>query len=232
MSENATILQNLKKSVETWDFDLMQKSVEDALSAGISPDVIVSQGLGKGMETISDQFNEGLIYLPQVLMASKTMEGALELLRPRMEANDHVYRGTVVMGTVQGDIHEIGKNVCCAMLRGAGYRVIDLGPDVSPDIFVEAAKKYEASIVGGSALMTTTLVRQEEMVKTTREDGCPVFLIFGGAPCTPEWVEKIGGDGYSASGAQIVRLVKSLMEVGPARTTSLREPVHSTGGDS
>lgn len=232
MSANEPILHNLKKSVETWDYDLMERSVADALSAGIPSDVIVSQGLGKGMETISDLFNEGRIYLPQVLMASRTMEGALELLRPQMEANDHVYRGTIVMGSVQGDIHEIGKNVCCAMLRGAGYRVIDLGPDVSPDKFVEAAKEYGASIVGGSALMTTTLIMQEKMVKTTREDGCPVFLIFGGAPCTPEWVEKIGGDGYSASGAEIVKLVKSLMDSDETRSTSLREPVHSTGGDS
>ncbi len=232
MSENESILQNLKKSVETWDYDLMERSVEDALSAGIAPDVIVSQGLGKGMETISDLFNEGRIYLPQVLMASRTMEGALDVLRPRMEANDHMYRGTIVMGSVQGDIHEIGKNVCCAMLRGAGYRVIDLGPDVSPDMFVEAAKQYDASIIGGSALMTTTLVMQEKMVRTTKEDGCPVFLIFGGAPCTPEWVEKIGGDGYSASGAEIVRLVTGLIGSASARATSLREPVHSTGGGS
>ena len=138
MSKNETILHNLKRSVETWDHDLMQRSVDDAIAAGIPFDVIVSQGLGKGMETISDMFNEAKIYLPQVIMASKTMEEALDKIRPLVESDGRVYRGTVIMGTVQGDIHEIGKNVCCAMLRGAGFKVIDLGTDVSPYDFEKA----------------------------------------------------------------------------------------------
>ena len=211
MSENNPILQDLRRSVETWDYDLMERSVKEALSQGISPEVIVSQGLAKGMEIVSDRFNEAKIFLPQVLAASKTMEGALELLEPEMACSDNIYRGTIVMGSVKGDIHEIGKNVCCAMLRGAGYNVIDLGPDVSPERFVEAAKKHSADVVGGSALMTTTLVMQKYIVKALKEDKSAVLMIFGGAPCSREWVEEIGGDGYSASGSEIVALVNRLL---------------------
>lgn len=215
MSENDPILQDLRRSVETWDYDLMERSVRAALERGISPEVIVSQGLAKGMEIISDQFHEAKIFLPQVMAASKTMEGALELLEPEMTCSNNIYRGTIVMGSVQGDIHEIGKNVCCAMLRGAGYNVVDLGPDVSPDRFVEAAEKYSADVVGGSALMTTTLVMQRYIVKALKDRGSSVLMIFGGAPCSREWVEEIGGDGYSASGSEIVALVNRLLSDDP-----------------
>ncbi len=205
------ILKNLCKSVETSDFRLMERSVDQALEAGIPFEVIMSQGLGKGMESIGKLFDSAKIYLPQVVAASKTVESAIKKLEPAIGSGDKTHRGTIVMGSVEGDIHEIGKNVCCAMLRGAGYRVIDLGPDVSPDDFLKAAKEYSADIIGGSALMTTTLKMQKSMVQTAIEEKSPVMMIFGGAPCSKEWVDKIGGDGYSASGSEIVDLVDRLM---------------------
>lgn len=206
------ILKNLCKSVETSDFRLMERSVDQALEAGIPFEVIMSQGLGKGMESIGKLFDSAKIYLPQVVAASKTVESAIKKLEPAIGSGDKTHRGTIVMGSVEGDIHEIGKNVCCAMLRGAGYRVIDLGPDVSPDDFLKAAKEYSADIIGGSALMTTTLKMQKSMVQTAIEEKSPVMMIFGGAPCSKEWVDKIGGDGYSASGTEIVELVDKLMK--------------------
>lgn len=115
------------------------------------------------------------------------------------------------MGTVKGDVHSIGKNVCCAMLRGAGFKVIDLGADVSPETFEKSAVKERADIVGGSALMTISLPQQKEMVRIFKEDDLSVMTIFGGAPCSEEWVEEIGGDGYSKSGGDIVELVRSLL---------------------
>ncbi len=208
---NARILANLRRSVETWDFALMEKSVDQAMKAGIPANEIMEEGLGKGMESISKLFDNAKIYLPQVMAASRTVEGALKKLEPILDSDTDMYRGTIVMGSVEGDIHEIGKNVCCAMLRGAGYKVIDLGPDVSPDDFLKAAEENSADIVAASALMTTTLRMQERMVKIAAEDQCSVMMIFGGAPCSKEWVEKIGGDGYSASGTEIVTLVNSLM---------------------
>ena len=207
----ARILGNLKRSVETWDFALMEKSVDQAMKAGIPAEEIMEEGLGKGMESISKLFDNAKIYLPQVMAASRTVEGALKKLEPILNSDTTMYRGTIVMGSVEGDIHEIGKNVCCAMLRGAGYKVIDLGPDVSPEDFIKAAEENSADIVAGSALMTTTLKMQQRMVKAANEEGSTVMMIFGGAPCSKEWVEKIGGDGYSASGTEIVTLVNSLM---------------------
>ena len=207
----ARILGNLKRSVETWDFALMEKSVDQAMKAGIPAEEIMEKGLGKGMESISKLFDNAKIYLPQVMAASRTVEGALKKLEPILSSDTTMYRGTIVMGSVEGDIHEIGKNVCCAMLRGAGYKVIDLGPDVSPEDFMKAAEENSADIVAGSALMTTTLKMQQRMVKAAAEEGFTVMMIFGGAPCSKEWVEKIGGDGYSASGTEIVTLVNRLM---------------------
>ena len=120
-------------------------------------------------------------------------------------------KGTVVMGTVEGDIHEIGKNVCCAMLRGAGYNVIDVGPDADSQTFLDAAEENDAKVLGGSALMTTTLEAQRELVIANNEDGKKYKCIFGGAPCSKEWCDEIGADGYSATGSEIIELVKSLM---------------------
>ena len=212
MSDNEQILKDLKQSVETWDQSLMESSVKQALNAKIPFDVIISEGLGKGMETINDMFNEAKIVLPQIMAASKTMQSALMMIEPKLVDDKDIYRGTIIMGSVQGDIHEIGKNVCCAMLRGAGYKVYDLGSDVPPDLFVEEAQKNDADIIGGSALMTTTLVMQKNIVRSVKEQNCTAMMIFGGAPCSQEWVDSIGGDGYSASGSEIVALVRSLMK--------------------
>jgi corrinoid protein of di/trimethylamine methyltransferase len=213
MSEK-DILANLRKSVETWDLKLAESATKAAMDAKIDPKMIVQEGLGKGMETIGDRFDKAEIYLPQVVAASKTMELALKLLAPLMTADKDVMKGTVIMATVQGDIHEIGKNVCCAMLRGAGYKVFDLGPDTSPEDFLEAAAEHGAQIIGGSALMTTTMQVQGEMVKAVAEAKVPLKVIVGGAPVTQKWCDQIKADGYSENGAEIVELVNKLMKKG------------------
>ena len=149
-------------------------------------------------------------------MAAKAMEAALDIIEPYMKKGDDVkLKGVIVMGSVKGDIHEIGKNVCCAMLRGAGFKVIDLGTDVSPYTFEKAIEESNADVVGGSALMTTSLYQQKDMVRVFNEDKLPVITIFGGAPCSEEWVNEIGGDGYSASGSEIVELVRRLLSEKP-----------------
>ena len=162
------------------------------------------------MEVVGVRFDKAEIFLPQVVAASKTMEAALKILEPLMSKGDGSMKGTVVMGTVEGDIHEIGKNVCCAMLRGAGYKVIDLGPDASAQDFIDAADENEAQIIGGSALMTTTLEAQRELVEAVKEVEAPYKCIFGGAPCSQEWCDEIGADGYSATANEIIGLVDKL----------------------
>ena len=129
-----------------------------------------------------------------------------------MTAGAGSLKGCVIMGTVEGDIHEIGKNVCCAMLRGAGYKVIDLGPDVTSQDFIDAADENEAQVLGGSALMTTTLEAQRELVEAVKEVEAPYKCIFGGAPCSQEWCDEIGADGYSETANEIIGLVDRLTQ--------------------
>ncbi len=207
---NEAIIADLRKSIETWDFKLAQSATQQAIDAGMSVGEIIGDGLGKGMETIGVRFDKAEIYLPQVVAASKAMEAALGVLKPLMEAGSGSLKGTVIMGTVEGDIHEIGKNVCCAMLRGAGYNVIDLGPDVSAMDFMDAAEENDAQVCGGSALMTTTLEAQRELVETIKEMEAPYKAIFGGAPCSQAWCDEIGADGYSETANEIIGLVDRL----------------------
>jgi corrinoid protein of di/trimethylamine methyltransferase len=207
---NEEIIADLRKSIETWDFKLAQSATQQAIDAGMSVGEIIGDGLGKGMETIGVRFDKAEIYLPQVVAASKAMEAALGVLKPLMESGSGSLKGTVIMGTVEGDIHEIGKNVCCAMLRGAGYNVIDLGPDVSAMDFMDAAEENDAQVCGGSALMTTTLEAQRELVETIKEMEAPYKAIFGGAPCSQAWCDEIGADGYSETANEIIGLVDKL----------------------
>lgn len=210
------ILDKLGASIEAYDIDEAEKYARLAMDEGISPDDAINLGLAKGMDTISRLFDEAKIFLPQILMAAKAMEVALDIIEPYMKKGDDVkLKGVIVMGSVKGDIHEIGKNVCCAMLRGAGFKVIDLGTDVSPYAFEKAIEESNADVVGGSALMTTSLYQQKDMVRVFNEDKLPVITIFGGAPCSEEWVNEIGGDGYSASGSEIVELVRRLLSEKP-----------------
>jgi len=205
------IIATLRTAVETWNIKLAQETTEAAVKEGIGVKEIIEFGLGKGMDAIGRRFDAAEIYLPQVVAASKAMEAAIKVIEPLMSAGDGSLRGTVIMGTVEGDIHEIGKNVCCAMLRGAGFNVIDIGPDSTSQDFLDAAEDNDAKILGGSALMTTTLEAQKELVDAVKEIEGPYKCIFGGAPCSKEWCERIGADGYSETGAEIIGLVKSLM---------------------
>ena len=211
MSKDA-ILADLQKAVETWDIKLVQSATQAAIDEKIPIGEIIGNGLGKGMETVGVRFDKAEIFLPQVVAASKTMEAALKLLEPLMTGGAGGLRGTVVMATVEGDIHEIGKNVCCAMLRGAGYNVIDLGCDVTAQDFIDAADENEAQVLGGSALMTTTLEAQRELVEAVKEIEAPYKCVFGGAPCSQAWCDEIGADGYSETANEIIELVGKLVE--------------------
>lgn len=206
------ILGDLSRSVSTWDMALTERTVREALDAGIAPADIISEGLGDGMDQVGRAFNEGKMFLPQVVAASKAMGLAIEMLKPHLGSGEKVGFGTIVMSSVKGDIHEIGKNVCCAMLRGAGYNVIDLGCDKTADEIIECAKTKMADFIGASALMTTTLVAQKELVEAVRSANLDFKVVVGGAPCSQQWCDEIGADGYSANGSEIVALVKSVRD--------------------
>ena len=207
------IFDTIREALEELDRNRVLENLSKALYEGIPPEDIISEALSKGMDTIGRRFDDGDLFLPQVLVASKIMDDAMAILSERMnEGITDRRRAIVVMGTVSGDIHDIGKNVCVAMLRGARYEVIDLGNDVSPEDFVKSVVEHSADAVGASSLMTTTLVSQKNLVKTMKEFGCNALKLFGGAPCSEEWVQSIGGDGYSSSGREMVLLVDRLLD--------------------
>lgn len=212
MQEKSEVLALLREAVERYDKDLAIRSAMQAISSGISPAEAIEDGLGKGMAEISERFNEGRIFLPQVLAASQAMTEAIAIFEERMGAQNIPCKGIVIIGTVEGDIHEIGKHVVSAFLRSAGYLVYDLGKDVPPEVFMLEAKERSADIVGASALMTTTLVGQRMIIERLREEKLfNVKTIFGGACCTLKWVESIGGDAYCECGSQVVKKVDELM---------------------
>ncbi len=213
MSKKEAILEELRRSVATWDIEAAKRAAKEAMEHGLAPNEIIEKGLGKGMAEISQKFDEATIFLPQVLAASNAMETAMKVLAPMMNGMDLPNKGTVVIGTVHGDIHEIGKNVVGAMLRGAGYNVIDLGRDVPIEVFIDTVKEKKADVVGASALMTTTMVGQKEIVEFLEEEGLRerVKTIFGGAPCNKKWVDSFGGDIYCPSGAEAVAMVDELV---------------------
>ena len=207
------LFDTIREALEELDRNRVLENLSKALYEGIPPEDIISEALSKGMDTIGRRFDDGDLFLPQILVASKIMDDAMAILSERMnEGITDRRRAIVVMGTVSGDIHDIGKNVCVAMLRGARYEVIDLGNDVSPEDFVKSVVEHSADAVGASSLMTTTLVAQKNLVKTMKEFGCNALKLFGGAPCSEEWVQSIGGDGYSASGREMVLLVDRLLD--------------------
>jgi len=211
MRNKADVMADLVKSVETWNMKLTENAVNEAIRMGISPLEIIRDGLSLGMNTIGRMFNEGRLFLPQLVAASRAMELAIKILGPLMEDGIKSPMGNVVMGSVKGDIHEIGKDVCCAMLRGAGYNVIDIGSDRAAEEFIEAAMEFEATIIGASALMTTTLIAQRDIVNSVRNEEIGVKVLVGGAPCSQQWAEEIGADGYSANASEIVGLIRKTM---------------------
>jgi corrinoid protein of di/trimethylamine methyltransferase len=212
MSKKEEILGDLRRAVASWSIELAKAAAHEAVAHGIPPGEAIELGLGKGMAEISQKFDEGKLFLPQVLAASNAMEAAMKVYAPLMNGADLPNKGTVVIGTVQGDIHEIGKNVVGAMLKGAGFNVIDLGRDVPIEDFIDAVKERKANVVGASALMTTTMIGQKQIVEFLDEEGLrdSVKTIFGGAPVNKKWVDSFGGDMYCPSGAEVVTMVETL----------------------
>jgi 5-methyltetrahydrofolate--homocysteine methyltransferase len=184
-----------------------------ALDAGTRPGEILDRGLLPGMDTVGQQFKVGLMFIPEVLFAAKAMSAAMEILRPLLAASGVSDAGTVVIGTVQGDLHSIGKNLVAMMLEGAGFKVIDLGIDVKPQAFVAAAREHKPKILGMSALLTTTILRMDETIRALEEAGIRdrVKVIVGGVPVNQEYASTIGADGYAPNAAVAVEVVKALV---------------------
>jgi 5-methyltetrahydrofolate--homocysteine methyltransferase len=189
----------------------VEKLVDQALSSRIPPAQILNEGLIAGMDRLGIMFKNSEVFIPEVLVAARAMNAGLAKLEPLLVRDGIQPKGAVVIGTVKGDLHDIGKNLVAMMLRGAGYRIIDLGADVSPEKFAAAAKEGRADIVALSALLTTTMIQMKNIVETLRTHGLKIPVIIGGAPVTREYADQIKAEGFAPDAASAVEEVGKLI---------------------
>jgi len=207
-------LSTLATAVQTGDAKLVEETVDEALSAGITPRDILDRGLITGLQALGQLFKDGQAYLPEILVSARAMKTGVDKLNPLFVAKDAPKKGTVVLGTVAGDLHDIGKNLVRMMLECNGYEVHDLGKDVPAGAFISAARDIKPDIVGMSALLTTTMTYIPEVVKSLQEAGLRgrVKLMIGGAPITRKFADELGVEGYAADCASAVDEADRLMK--------------------
>ncbi|MFH2001947.1 MAG: corrinoid protein [Planctomycetota bacterium] len=206
-------MEQIRKTLVAGDDKKLKILVEEKLALGVPAVQILNDGLLVGMNKVGILFKDGDIYLPEVLLSARAMKTATDLLAPHLGANEIGTRGTVVIGTVRGDLHDIGKNLVRIMLEGNGYKVIDLGADVAPEKFVDAAVQNKACAIAMSALLTTTMGAMVETMKAlkNRQDAGQIKVIIGGAPVTQAYCREIGADGYGASAPEGVDLLSAML---------------------
>jgi corrinoid protein of di/trimethylamine methyltransferase len=211
----AEILTGITSSLVECKPDLTAGLTQEALEAGLAPLAIINEGLIPGMEVVGQKFQAGEYFLPQMVIAANAMQQAMDLLEPELRARQQAIEalGTMVIGTVKGDIHEIGKSLVATMMSANGFRVYDVGVDVSPEEFVDKVRETEANLLGLSALLTTTMTVQREVIQAIEEAGIrdQVKVMVGGAPVTRDWAESIGADGYADDVVGAVELGKRLI---------------------
>jgi 5-methyltetrahydrofolate--homocysteine methyltransferase len=213
------ILKSIAENLEHGDDERVHELVSSALDQGVGPEDVLNHGLLAGMAVVGEQFRLREIFLPDVLLAARAMYAGLDLLKPLLARDGVPTAGTVVIGSVQGDLHDIGKNLVGIMLRGAGFEVVDLGNDVAPARFVEAAEESGARVIGMSALLTTTMPVMKEVVELVKARGLhgQVRVIVGGAPVSEAFAHDIGATAYGFDAANAVERVKELMGRGRVR---------------
>ncbi len=210
-----SMLTAIREALEGGDDERVGALTRQALGLGLEAKAILDGGLVAGMTVVGERFRAHEIFLPDVLLAARAMYAGLDLLEPILAGQGAVRLGKVVIGTVQGDLHDIGKNLVGIMLEGAGFEVIDLGNDVAPERFVETAEREAAAVIGMSALLTTTMPAMGRVVDLLRERGRAgaVKVIVGGAPVSDEFAREIGADAHGYDAASAVERVKALMGV-------------------
>ena len=206
-------LNSIHEAVLEGNAAATQEGVKIALSNGIPAETILNQGLIVAMNEVGRLFEEKEYFVPEMLVAARAMQSGLAVLKPHLVASGVPSAGCVVIGTVKGDLHDIGKNLVAMMLEGGGFAVVDLGTDVPPAKFVEAVQQHRPQVVGLSALLTTTMGGMEATIQALKEAGVrdQVKVVVGGAPVTDDYAKRIGADGYSPDAGAVVRMVKSLL---------------------
>ena len=207
------LLEKMAESLIAGKVDEVTELTKQALDANISSKDILEKGLLAGMEVVGKRFKANDMFIPEVLRCAKCMHGAMEILRPLLAESGVETAGTFVIGTVKGDLHDIGKNLVGMMFEGAGFKVIDLGIDLDPAAFVDAIKQHKASLFGMSALLTTTMPKMAETINAINEAGIrdQIKIMIGGAPVTAEFAKEIGADAYGSNAASAVDKGKELL---------------------
>ncbi len=208
-----TNLNELYEAILGGKLEQAQAVTQQAIAEGIEPQSIINDYMVKGMEEIGARFEAGKAFVPNLLMSARAMKGCLELLKPLLKGDNSTSAGRVVIGTVKGDLHDIGKNLVASMLEGCGFEVINLGVDVSSDKFIDAAKANHADIICMSALLTTTMNYMKEVIAAVKASGLrdQVKVMVGGAPLNNDFAVAIGADGYSSNANDAVALARRLV---------------------
>ena len=206
------ILEDVYSAVIDGKVDDAAAGVEQGLNDGITVDDLLKKGLLAAMDLVGERFGEGDIFIPQVIWSAKAMQAGMDLLRPHFTEDQQGKSARIIIGTAEGDIHDIGKNLVGMMLEGAGFEVVDLGVGVKPEQFIEKAVEEKADIIGVSALLTTTMMSMAEVVKLKNEKGLSSLkVIIGGAPLSLNFCKEIGADAYGVDAMDAVAKVKELM---------------------
>lgn len=214
MSSKEKIFANLAEAVVAGNRSLAEKWAEEALNLNIDPYEAIMKGCAEGMKVVSDKYEKSEYYVPDILVAARAMDAAVAVLRPHIKVGTAKVPAKVVLGSVEGDVHEIGKNLVRILLSAAGFNVVDLGKNVSASAFVKAIRRENPEVVGLSTLMTPTMITMKDTIAEFRKQGVrdKVKVIVGGAPVNSEFAKQIGADGYGGSAAEAVRLVEKLLE--------------------
>ena len=207
------IISDILNSVVEFNKAAVVEHVTTAINNKISIDDILNKGLIAAMDVVGEKFTSGEIFVPEMLQAAKSMQLGLEVLKPHLAGDALMEKGTIIIGTVKGDLHDIGKNLVTMMVEGAGFNVVDLGVDVDVEKFVSEAQAHDADVVCLSALLTTTMPAMAKTVEALKEAGLKVKTIIGGAPVTDAYAQQIGADGFSNNAPGAVELIRKLVAV-------------------
>jgi 5-methyltetrahydrofolate--homocysteine methyltransferase len=207
------IYDRISELIISGDLANISRYTEKALQRGSAASDLLNKALLPGMDTVGQRMKTGEMFIPEVLRSAKTMQKAMDILMPLLSESEVIRAGTIVIGTVQGDLHDIGKNLVSMMLKGAGFKIIDLGVDVKPQAFIEAVQEHHADIIGMSSLLTTTIPMMKETIQQIERAGLrqKIWIMAGGAPVTQNLADDIGADAYGNSAVMAVEKAKELM---------------------
>lgn len=207
------ILEDIALAVEKGDEVSVGELTQKAVSEGIAATEILDNGLVAGMNVVGEKFKNNEVFIPEVLVSARAMKAGMKIVRPLLAEANVASKGTIVVGTVKGDLHDIGKNIVGMLLEGAGYQVVDLGTDVTREQFMEVVEKQSAGVIGMSALLTTTMTYMKDVIQAVDDAGLrdKVKVIIGGAPITQSYADEIKADGYAPDAASAVDLVKGIL---------------------